>query len=439
MKKTTSFILLFGSIFTLVACENNNIAKENSINESSASSETIDKYEYYLDDNSNISAYFDVAQDKNVIVDVDKEISFTINGYAPEIIGVSKMDIDDNQTEEYVVTICEGRGTGCYVTGLAIIEGGQEQPVFYLSSQDIAAHINERLSYKYSSEYSVLSVNIDNKKTTEIFMEDYLKDNQNEYERVFECASFGDIIYVENKNGELWISGCLGLYFDNMASPQFEPSIRLSAPIVFSEGYNYSIGEIEIKVLHDYYNPCEPDEYSEIISEFSADITHNGYDDQILLTVPKGNTLDEVKSGVCGGQLYVLERYSDGVSKLYSVKREFSTSHVGNGQLFVTTVNDRDYLVETNFWAGQGSFTYSYEVFFEDYFTKYLVDSDRIEFEGCEKPGDTSTFFNNLNQWINESTYVLYAADINCETDLIYSTEKNKISPKEYLQYKSNQ
>lgn len=180
----------------------------------------------------------------------------------------------------------------------------------------------------------------------------------------------------------------------------------------------------------------KPDEYSEIMAEFAADITHNGYDDRILLTVPKGATLDEVKSGVCSGQLYVLERTAEGLSDYYFMKREFSPTHVGNGQLFVTTVDDKDYLIETNFWAGQGCFTYSYDVFFEDYDTKYEMESENLVFEDCDKPRDTTEFFASLSKWINDSTYVLYVADIDYEPDLFYSTEENKISPVEYLQYK---
>ena len=56
------------------------------------------------------------------------------------------------------------------------------------------------------------------------------------------------------------------------------------------------------------------------------------------------------------------------------INREFSPTHVGNGQMFVTTVEGKDYLIQTNFWSGMDTLTYQYEVFFEDRNAKYEVE-----------------------------------------------------------------
>ena len=77
------------------------------------------------------------------------------------------------------------------------------------------------------------------------------------------------------------------------------------------------------------------------------------------------------------------------------------------------------------------------DVFFEDYNAKYSVDSQSLIFEQCDQPGDTTEFFEGLNKWINDSTYILYAADIDYDPELQFSTEDSKISPKEYLLNKS--
>ena len=449
MKKRMVSIMLLMGILTLVSCGKSDNINEERTDKEVIQNETIeatiqeeskadeletdaDKDEYCLDEDSNVSVYFDATKEKNVIVDGDKEIPFQINGYAPEVVGAYKMDIDNNKMEEYVVTVCEGRGTGYYVMGLAIIEEGEEQPVFYLSPEDIAKQFNERISYEYDNDISLLSLTVDKEEPTEVF----LQESEKTYESKFESVAYGDISYVQYMNGEFWIRGGLGLYFKDMVIAQYEPSVEMAAPIIFSDGYDYSIGKMGVKVVENFQEFPKSDEYSEIMAEFAADITHNGYDDRIILTVPKGATLDEVKSGVYPGLLYVFERTAEGLSDYYFMKREFSPTHVGNGQLFVTTVDDKDYLIETNFWAGQGCFTYSYDVFFEDYDTKYEMESENLVFEDCDKPGDTTEFFASLSKWINDSTYVLYVADIDYEPDLFYSTEENKISPVEYLQYK---
>ena len=51
----------------------------------------------------------------------------------------------------------------------------------------------------------------------------------------------------------------------------------------------------------------------------------------------------------------------------------------------------------------------------------------------------TSAFFDKLGSWINDSSIVLYAADIDHDPDLIYSTDDNRINPANYLADKAKQ
>ena len=53
-------------------------------------------------------------------------------------------------------------------------------------------------------------------------------------------------------------------------------------------------------------------------------------------------------------------------------------------------VDDRDYLIETNFWAGQERYTYKYTVFFMDYDYNYVMESAYEEYTG--EPGDGKIF-----------------------------------------------
>ena len=83
--------------------------------------------------------------------------------------------------------------------------------------------------------------------------------------------------------------------------------------------------------------------------------------------------------------------------------------------------------------------TYQYEVFFEDPYAKYEVDSGKIEMRQSSSKEDISECFQDLNKWVNDSTYVVYVADLDYEPNLFYSTEDHKISPAEYLAEKEKQ
>lgn len=405
--------------------------------------------EYWLEEQSNVSVYLDQAQDKNFIVDGEKEIPFQIGNYAPEVLGAYKMDVNGDQKDEYVVTVCEGRGTGVYMMGLAVVEEGNEQPIGYLSSEEIAKNINGRISYRYNSEFQTLHVYTGEEKNEEYAGEVSLKTAEEEYGSGFESAGFGDIIYIEYKEGEFWIRGDLGLFFKDFAAPEFEPTVCFSAPITFSEECECSIGKIGVKVRDDLLkNFPQPEACSEVLSQLSADITHDGQKESILLTVPEGATLQEVMEGrIAAGQFYVSvkqnylaeEAEGDFSDLYYFMKKEFSPTHAENGQIFVTTVEGKDYLIETNFWSGNDTFTYQYDVYFEDYNAKYEVDSAKIEMRESSPKEDISEFFSNLNKWVNDSTYVVYVADIDYEPNLFYSTEDHKISPVEYLEEKEKQ
>lgn len=87
-----------------------------------------------------------------------------------------------------------------------------------------------------------------------------------------------------------------------------------------------------------------------MLARFSADITHDGQKNTILLTVPEGATLQDVMDGrtafgqfyVSAEQHYLAEEGEGDFSEIYAfINREFSPTHVENGQMFVTTVGGK--------------------------------------------------------------------------------------------------
>ena len=120
MKKRMVSIMLLMGILTLVSCGKSDNINEERTDKEVIQNETIeatiqeeskadeletdaDKDEYCLDEDSNVSVYFDATKEKNVIVDGDKEIPFQINGYAPEVVGAYKMDIDNNKMDNQML------------------------------------------------------------------------------------------------------------------------------------------------------------------------------------------------------------------------------------------------------------------------------------------------------------------------------------------------
>ena len=475
MKKKKLIALLLFSTMLLTSCGQKDTSKETGATESTVSieyreatvaesttedtaaqeeavmePEDTDRTEYWLEEQSNVSVCLDREQDNYVIVDGEQEIPFQLDGHplTPlEIVGAYKMDVDGDQKEEYAVTFCDGRGTGIYLMGLAVIEEGNEQPVFYLSSDDIAENIDGRITYKYDAKYRMLSIYTGNEKNEEPAWQVCLQTEEEECGGRFENTDFGSHVYIEYKEGEFWIHGTLPLFFQGCAV-EYGPTPGVSAPLIFSKGYEYSIGKIGVQAPYENAECGKPIAYSEVLAQFSADITHDGQKNTILLTVPEGATLQDVMNGrtafgqfyVSAEQHYLAEEGEGDFSEIYAfINREFSPTHVGNGQMFVTTVEGKDYLIQTNFWSGMDTLTYQYEVFFEDRNAKYEVESAKIEMGESSSKEDISEFFSNLNTWVNDSTYVVYVADIDYEPNLFYSTEDHKISPAEYLTEKEKQ
>ena len=327
MKKKKLIALLLFSTMLLTSCGQKNTSeetentefREEAVAESTTEDtstqvevvtepEDTDRTEYWLEEQSNVSVCLDREQDNYVIVDGEQEIPFQLDGHplTPlEIVGAYKMDVDGDQKEEYAVTFCDGRGTGIYLMGLAVIEEGNEQPVFYLSSDDIAENIDGRITYKYDAKYRMLSIYTGNEKNEEPAWQACLQTEEEECGGRFENTDFGSHVYIEYKEGEFWIHGTLPLFFQGRAV-EYGPTPGVSAPLIFSKGYEYSIGKIGVQAPYENAECGKPIAYSEVLAQFSADITHDGQKNTILLTVPEGATLQDVMDGrTAFGQFYV--------------------------------------------------------------------------------------------------------------------------------------
>ncbi len=395
-------------------------------------------YHFTLDESG---AELEIRCDENTqqyeIQDGDQVTVFRLEKLV-EPISAMKTDIDGDGEPEYMIVACAGRGTGMYVTDLMAIKKGREEPIAYLSNEEITEQLGSRTELIYDEDLQMATLYCDSESEPKALL--YLEKFLEKMNATYDTMSLGNIIGIENRDNRYWVTADFAVYTKEMVSPQYECTIHLTAPLTYQDNQTFAIGNISAKSV-DYTQMGEIKE-DEIIAEFYADVTHDGIEDRIAISVPESNTWDEVLSGVASGELCVYAGYTDvdGKTKYDDesiLEREFSPCHVGNGQMFLTTVDGRDYLIETDFWAGQEQYTYGYTVFFLNYDYDYVMASEHEEYKG--EPGNTSAFFEKLNSWINDSSIVLYAADIDHDPDLLYSTDDNRINPRSYLIDKAEQ
>ena len=395
-------------------------------------------YHFTLDENG---AELEIRCDENTqqyeIQDGDQVTVFRLEKLV-EPISTMKTDIDGDGEPEYMIVACAGRGTGVYVTDLMAIKKGREEPIAYLSNEEITEQLGSRTELIYDEDLQMATLYCDSESEPKALL--YLEKFLEKMNATYDTMSLGNIIGIENRDNRYWVTADFAVYTKEMVSPQYECTIHLTAPLTYQDNQTFAIGNISAKSV-DYTQMGEI-KGDEIIAEFYADVTHDGIEDRIAISVPESNTWDEVLSGVASGELCVYAGYTDvdGKTKYDDesiLEREFSPCHVGNGQMFLTTVDGRDYLIETDFWAGQEQYTYGYTVFFLNYDYDYVMASEHEEYKG--EPGNTSAFFEKLNSWINDSSIVLYAADIDHDPDLLYSTDDNRINPRSYLIDKAEQ
>lgn len=375
------------------------------------------------------SLSFDYDYDSGVcIIHDNDEVTFTFEAEIQSIIKYSD--------SAYLLTVCCGRGTGCFMQELYIIEAPQYTPVKVLSYDSIINEIKERVTYKYVKEYEALILDTDSGKHEEIFFSDYLSATDSEFVGVY----FGDIVRIEFYEGKPWLY-VPGAVRTSECVASFDYTAGITAPIDISD---FSIGELNIftsdarGISNNDIKECLEEE----IPFFYCyrDINHDGCKDKIILSaeiLPDGydgsfeemmqDTPETVNVRMFSGYYFYSGQQSFTECAYFTAV--YGAAHCANGQLFITTVDGADYLVETSIYTGQGETNYSYKVFFGDIEHEYIVEEKYVSFEEDNIPDDINEFWNGLDKWINESSVLLVAADIDSDPMVYYSTNDNILNP----------
>jgi len=203
-----------------------------------------------------------------------------------------------------------------------------------------------------------------------------------------------------------------------------------------SENIKTSESQIIYPELQDF-------EHESVISTFTDyDVTHDGVKDiiQVSYITVDGFSGKFTEQTFHNGSLGFVKVF-DGAkgtpqnsSPIYEC--DYSRVHVGNRQFFITTIDDKDYFVETSLWSGQGLCNYSYYVFSFENGDTHTIDMGEADFEyGTKHAADD--FFEQLYKWINDDSLLLMAADIELDFTF-YSTSDNTVNPDEYYHRKKS-
>ena len=145
---------------------------------------------------------------------------------------------------------------------------------------------------------------------------------------------------------------------------EFEPAIT------DADKYDWigQMGEVGV-----YFSSVYPTGNEVVISEFTADLTHDGCDDLIQVVgysveeSPDAETVTSINSEGC--YVKVFEGKSDGnfEESPTFISRNYHMSHMGNGTICMSEVNGEKYLLTADISEGQGEAAY--------WFAAYYVDS----------------------------------------------------------------
>ncbi len=194
---------------------------------------------FYSDDGT-VSIVQDFDAGTAVIVDGDEEIPVEISDgvYGPRIM---KCDIDGDGEDEYVISECEGTGTGFSTHGLCIVEKTDSD--YKLTRYDwnyFAEIINSRFSYSYDPDENKLRFYIENSDKNLEFFVAFEGDDK------LEEVVFTDIVDVYFADGKVYLSAALGLIFEGHGYPDYEQGIEPYAPITIDIDSGISVGDFTV-------------------------------------------------------------------------------------------------------------------------------------------------------------------------------------------------
>lgn len=160
-------------------------------------------YRFMLDESSEgLEIQFDESAQKYEIVDGEEVMAFQLEKQI-EPTSATKIDIDGDGEEEYVITACAGRGTGIYAADLMVIKKGREEPIAYLSNEEITEQLEARTKLLYDNEFQMVTLYCDSESEPQAVLD--LEKFLEGMDAGYDTMSLGNIIRIENKDNRYWV------------------------------------------------------------------------------------------------------------------------------------------------------------------------------------------------------------------------------------------
>lgn len=195
----------------------------------------------FVSDDGSVFIEQDFDAGTAVIVDGDEEIPVEISDgvYGPRIM---KCDIDGDGEDEYVISECEGTGTGFSTHGLCIVEKTDSD--YKLTRYDwnyFAEIINSRFSYTYDPDENKILFRIQNGE--EVIEYPLTLEGDDKLDDVV----FTDIVDVYFEDGKVYLSAASGLIFADHGWPEYEQGIEPYAPITVDTDSGITVGDFTVR------------------------------------------------------------------------------------------------------------------------------------------------------------------------------------------------
>lgn len=203
-----------------------------------------------------------------------------------------------------------------------------------------------------------------------------------------------------------------------------------------------------------YFSSVYPTGKEVVISEFTGDLTHDGYDDLIQVVgysveeSPSVETVTSFNSDGC--YVKVFEGKSDGnfeESPIF-ISRNYHMAHMGNGTICMSEVSGEKYLLAAEISEGQGEAAYRFAAFYVDSKNGIVVEEQsKVKFsvdkeshsdweELVHREDVIGEFSTKISPFLSESVLLL-SMDVNEDVNedvALYSTTDELIDANTYFE-----
>ena len=423
--------------------------------------------EYFSSQDGTVQVKIDYNTCSATVIDGDLEFNadITMGHYGTQI---EKIDLYNDDDPEYVIIECESTLNNMRQFGLVISYNYKFIKYLFrrFDSRYFTRVLNERVSYEYDAANCELKFVFDEDPSTETVIPFDAKAHGGE----FESIDWEDIVYLNFVDKKPWLSVPAGIIYKGAEDPVYDVDFVVSAPIEFLPDLGLKVGQLtgysseEQNKLADEIGDMDAtyscnydlnyDDVEDLITTYIAgplatdeekDALTEADNDKVAEEAAENDASGKTESDDASAAGYVRldlgYKLFDEAEKIRYDKDEpawmtkIETSEGKGTQVFVTTVEDRSYLVVSKFDTSLEAPVWEYEVFFIGDSCIYRVENVKYE-EGADEEFELSDFFDSLYKWINNKSQLLIASDPNLEGGMYYSSEGEILSPDKYYSQK---